>query len=74
MTFTTTHRARVTGPVPFDTGIGDRQHIPLGACLIERQNEKSIDIIWGAYGQKSASLPMEALQSAQDQGNLVLLD
>jgi hypothetical protein len=74
MPSSTTHRARVTGPIPYHTGVGDRQHIPLGACLIEQQDEKSIAIIWGAYGQKCASLPLEAMQSAQTQGNLVLLD
>jgi hypothetical protein len=54
--------------------VGDRQHIPLGPCVIEGQGSESVDVIWGQHGQKSASLPMEAMQSAHDQGNLVLLD
>jgi hypothetical protein len=74
MPFTTTHRARITGPIPYDTDVGDCGHIPLGPCLIEGQTDQSVDVIWGQYGQKSASLPVEALRSAKDQGNLVLLD
>jgi hypothetical protein len=74
MPLSTPHRARITGPVPYETGIGDRQHIPLGTCEIEPQGEHSIDIFWGRYGQECASLPLAALQSARDQGNLVLLD
>jgi hypothetical protein len=69
-----THRARITGPIAFNTGVGDTQHIPLGPCVIEGQADASVDIIWGQYGQKSASLPLEAMQSAKDQGHLVLLD
>jgi hypothetical protein len=74
MPFTTTHRARITGPIAYDTGVGDRQHLPLGPCLIEDQPDQSVDVIWGQYGQKSASLPIETMQSAKDLGNLVLLD
>ncbi len=74
MPFSSTHRARITGPIPYETGIGDRQHIPLGPCMIEGQADQSVDVIWGQYGQKSASLPIDAMQSACDQGNLVLLD
>jgi hypothetical protein len=74
MPFTTTHRARITGPVAYQAGMGDRQHIPLGPCVIEGQGGGSVDVIWGQYGQKSASLPVAALQGAKDQGNLVLLD
>jgi hypothetical protein len=74
MPFSTTHRARITGPIPYETGVGDRQHIPLGPCVIEGQAGESVDVIWGQHGQKSASLPMADMQSAKDQGNLVLLD
>jgi hypothetical protein len=74
MPITTTHRARVTGPIAYETGAGERQHIPLGPCLIEGQGDQSVDVIWGQYGQKSASLPMADMQSAANQGNLVLLD
>jgi hypothetical protein len=74
MPFSTTHRARITGPISYEAGIGDRQHIPLGPCVIEGQGGESVDVIWGHYGQKSASLPVQAMQSAREQGNLVLLD
>jgi hypothetical protein len=42
--------------------------------MIERMDAKSIDIIWGPQGQKSATLPLEAVQNAKELGNLVLLD
>jgi hypothetical protein len=74
MSASTTHRARITGPIAFETGVGDRQHIPLGPCVVEGLDDQSFDIIWGQYGQKTASLPLEAMQSARDQGHLVLLD
>lgn len=74
MTFLSTRRARITGPVAYQTGVGDRQHIPLGPCLIEGLDGKFVDVIWGQLGQRCASLPVEAMQSAKDRGNLVLLD
>lgn len=74
MSFSTTHRVRITGPIAYETGVGDRQHIPLGTCTMEEQQDQSINVIWGLYGQKLASLPLEAMQSAKEQGNLVLLD
>ena len=74
MSASTSHRARITGPIAYETGVGDRQHIPLGLCVVEGLDDQSFDIIWGQYGQKSASLAQEAMQSARDQGHLVLLD
>ena len=74
MPFTSSHRARIIGPIAYQTGVGDRQHLPLGPCLIEGQSDHSFDVIWGQYGQKSASLPQEAIQTAREQGHLVLLD
>jgi hypothetical protein len=73
MTFTT-HSARITGPVPYQGANGVEHHIPLGPCLLERLDDRLIDIIWGASGQRSAALPVEAVAAAQDTGNLVLLD
>jgi hypothetical protein len=74
MPFSQSHRARITGPIAYETGVGDRQHLPLGPCVVEGQPDLSVDVIWGQYGQKSASLPRAALLNAQDQGHLVLLD
>jgi hypothetical protein len=74
MSFSSTHCARITGPIPYETAVGGRQHIPLGPCVIEGKAGECVDVIWGRHGQKSASLPMADMQSAREQGNLVLLD
>ena len=70
----TTHRARIVGPIPYGAGSGRRQHIPIGPCLVECLGGPSIDIIWGTRGQCSVALPVEAIETARDQGKLVLLD
>ena len=69
-----TKSARITGPVPYKAADGHPHHIPLGPCLIERLDDRLIDIIWGRDGQRSAALPLEDVESAEKQGNLVLLD
>jgi len=71
----TTHRARITGPVPYRAGTGRRkQNIPIGPCLVESLGGRAIDIIWGERGQSSVALPIEEIEAAQDHGYLVLLD
>lgn len=70
----TTHFARITGPVTYLSGSGRRQNIPIGPCLVERLGGRSIDIIWGAHGRRSVTLPLEEIEAAQDHGHLVLLD
>ncbi len=70
----TTHTARITGPVTYLAASGRRVNIPLGPCMVERVDGQLTDIVWGARGQSSAALPSEAVQAAQDQGHLVLLD
>lgn len=70
----TTHCARITGPVPYRSGTGRKQNIPIGPCLVESLDGRSIDIIWGTRGQSSVALPVEEIEAAQDHGNLVLLD
>jgi hypothetical protein len=70
----TTHRARITGPVPYRSGSGRRQTIPIGPCLVEWLGDRQIDIIWGARGQSSVALPIEEIERARDDGHLVLLD
>ena len=69
-----TQSARITGPIPYRSAGGQAQNIPLGPCLVERLDDRVIDIIWGADGQRSAALPLEEVESAEQQGNLVLLD
>ena len=70
----TTHRARITGPVSYRAKGGPLQHIPIGPCLVESLGDRTIDIVWGAQGQRSAELTIEAMTAAQDHGHLVLLD
>ena len=70
----TTHRARITGPVSYQSGSGRRQNIPIGPCLVEHLAGRSIDIIWGSRGQSSVALPIDEIEAAQDHGHLVLLD
>ncbi|MCV2348537.1 hypothetical protein [Paucibacter sp. Y2R2-4] len=70
----TTHRARIIGPVSYFSDKGRRQRIPIGPCLVEALNGRSIDIIWGSSGQSSVALPIEEIEAAQGQGHLVLLD
>jgi hypothetical protein len=70
----TTHRARITGPVPYLSGSGRKQNIPIGPCLVESLGGTSFDIIWGARGQSSVALPVEEVEAAQDDGHLVLID
>lgn len=70
----TTHSARITGPVSYRAAGGSIEKIPLGPCLVETVDSRSIDIIWGAQGQSSAALPLHEVETAQDHGNLVLLD
>jgi hypothetical protein len=70
----TTHRARITGPIPYSVGSGRVQNIPKGPCLIECLGGRNVDVIWGARGQSSAALPIEEINAAKDLGHLVLLD
>ncbi|HOX66804.1 MAG TPA: hypothetical protein PKV56_02985 [Burkholderiaceae bacterium] len=70
----TTHSARITGPIPYLSSSGAEDHIPIGPCLVEQVNDRSIDIIWGDQGHHSAALPVEVIEAAQDCGNLLLLD
>ena len=69
-----THTARIIGPVRYVAKGGATHQIPLGPCLLEQADEKSIDIVWGARGQSSAALPVEEVEAARGNGNLVLLD
>ena len=70
----TTHNARVTTPLPYVSLGGRMQNIPIGPVLIESSDERSADIVWGSDGQNFVSLPIEVLETAQNDGKLVLLD
>lgn len=71
---TTSQRARITAPVAYRAATGRQQHIPVGPCLLERNGDEAVDIIWGATGQRCAALPVAAVEQAQEHGHLVLLD
>jgi len=70
----TLRNARITGAIRYKAEDGQSHEIPLGPCLVEQLDERLIDIIWGANGQRSALLPVEDVKSARDQGKLLLLD
>jgi hypothetical protein len=70
----TTHSGRITGPVHYSGEGGDDAVIPLGPCLVEQLDGRSVDIIWGESGDKTAALSFEALEAAEDNGHLVVLD
>ena len=70
----TTQSARITGPVSYKMENGEAHDIPLGPCLIERLDDRLVDIIWGSQGQSSAALPLDEVESAREHGNLLLLD
>ena len=70
----TTRMARIIGPVAYMATSGKQMNIPLGPCLVEQGDGHLVDIIWGAQGQSSAALPLEAIEAATGHGNLVLLD
>jgi hypothetical protein len=70
----TTRCARIVSPIPYRTGSGRQQNIPIGPCMVEGLGGQSVDIVWGTRGQSSVALPVEEIKAAQERGNLVLLD
>ncbi len=70
----TTHSGRITGPVHYSGTSGNDALIPLGPCLVEQLDGRSVDIVWGDSGDKTAALSFEALEAAEDKGHLVVLD
>jgi hypothetical protein len=69
----TTQLARVTTPIPYVKDSGRKHLIPVGPCLLESNGDQLISVIWGEHGQRSAALPLTDLQTARDDGHLVLL-
>jgi hypothetical protein len=70
----TTHIGRITGPVHYSGEGGYDAVIPLGPCLVEQLDGRSVDIFWGENGDKTAALSFKALEAAEDHGHLVVLD
>lgn len=71
---TVTHTARVTGPVRYVNPEGKTDTLPLGPCLVEQVDEQLADIVWGYTGEESAVVPLNVLETAEMNGDLVLLD
>ena len=70
----TTHSARITGPVHYLGTSGRESLIPLGPCLVEQLDARSVDICWGESGDKAAALTFDDLEAAKARGHLVILD
>ena len=70
----TTYSGRITGPAHYLGAGGSEALIPLGPCLVEQLDGRSVDVFWGESGDKTAALTFEALEAAQDRGDLVVLD
>jgi hypothetical protein len=68
------HGARVTGPVLYNDERGGVSQVPLGPCLVEQIDHDTFDVIWGSHGQISACVSVEDLKTAEEHGNLVVLD
>jgi hypothetical protein len=69
-----TRTAKVTTPIEYAKPNGKTGYIPIGPCLIELVNDDCIDVVWGARGQISTTLPNEQVVSAAKRGDLVFLD
>ncbi len=70
----TTHGGRITGPVHYVGEGGHEALIPLGPCLVEQLDGRSVDIVWGESGDRTAALSFEALEAAEDNGHLIVLE
>ena len=70
----TTSSARITGPVHYSGEGGHDALIPVGPCLVERLDGGSVHIVWGENGDKTASLSFQALEAAEDNGHLIVID
>lgn len=68
----TTHSGRITGPVSLFRGRGSRRSHSL--CLVEQVDGRSVDIFWSESGDKTAAMSFEALEAAEEDGPLILLD
>lgn len=71
---TTPRIARIIGPIPYVAGSGRTQNLPFGPCLIESAGGTRVEIIWGTRGERSLAMPIDEINTAREQGRLVLLD
>jgi hypothetical protein len=69
-----THTARIVDPIAYTDARGQRSAIPIGPCLVEELEAKSLEVFWGASGEQSALLPADEVEQAEASGKLLLLD
>lgn len=65
--------ARIAGPIGYGSD-GARQELPRGPCLLERIDDRRVDIIWGESGEHSAQVLASEVKRAAEHGDLVLLN
>ncbi len=70
----TTHSGRITGPVHYSGEGGHDALIPLGPCLVEQLDGRSVDIVWGESGDRTAAVSFKAIETAENKGHLIILD
>ena len=68
------HNARIIEPLDYLASDGRQSNIPVGPCLIEEIPGAKVEIIWGANGENSTTLPQEDMRCAEQSGLLLLLD
>ena len=68
------HNARIIEPLGYLASDGRQSSIPVGPCLVEEIPGARVEIIWGANGQNSTTLPQADIRSAEQSGLLLLLD
>ena len=68
------HSARITGPVTCLTEQGHEHKILIGRCMFENAGDDLIGNCWGAKGRNSTSLPIDAVKTALDSADQLLLD
>jgi hypothetical protein len=65
--------ARVAGPIRYASE-GAPHELPRGPCLVERIDDRHVDIIWGESGEHCAEVPVSEIMRATDHGDLVLIN
>jgi hypothetical protein len=69
-----TRNARLLAPLQFQDPDGTAVQVPAGECLIEQVDDASVDVIWGAEGENSITVSLDAVKAAAEEGTLVLVD
>jgi hypothetical protein len=64
--------ARIAGPVQYGA-TGATHELPRGPCLVERVDDRRVDVIWGDSGEHSAEVLVSEIKRAADRGDFVLI-